>query len=370
MKSVNINLLIEKKAFLRKHLNSTTETIRDALRKRFFLFEETFCKEKGISSFQDPTQPTKELVFVSGFVSFNKNGDLEEKIFLECPNKTSDGETVQLDLSLIDSYQFFPGQIIAVYGESVSESVFRVHSIYKRKESEKRRFFSSFQVSIFSFPKEKNVFAFLEKIFDFLTSKKPEVVILIGPFFSQIDNTVVDFKFNEFIDKINWFTTKEKKLQFILIPSLEDKNTSFVYPQPPFKEEEKNILFYPNPSVFKINDVVFGISNKEILETLLSKEFMKGKTEETKRRLFSYLLEQKCFYPLFPPSKDSVVDYSAIELFCWKEELDCLFINSNLNDFEEKIRNTLCLSSRNSEGVFLINVKPDDIFCEFISIKE
>jgi DNA polymerase alpha subunit B len=112
----------------------------------------------------------------------------------------------------------------------------------------------------------------------------------------------------------NVFTTN-KQLHVVLVPSLKDAHHPFVYPQPPFQrkkvlealdlEDKERLHLFSNPCTFSINGILFGISSIDVIMHLSSNEVYRQQKKDPNvhrlLRLSEQLIDQKSFYPIFPP---------------------------------------------------------------------
>lgn len=165
------------------------------------------------------------------------------------------------------------------------------------------------------------------------------------------------------------FLASRPGMKVILIPSTRDMITDFtVFPQPPLgsgltaqqtrarkralglnqqgDQTDGNILTFPNPVFFAMNEIVIGVSTQDILLHLGGKEVSKNlgggslsqasssqpsssQPTPTKPsssttttapvpenrivRLFRHLVEQRSFYPMHPPGlSDTHIEYAQL----------------------------------------------------------
>jgi DNA polymerase alpha subunit B len=198
----------------------------------------------------------------------------------------------------------------------------------------------------------------ISKLLDELCSKaaakKPDAVILTGPFIDSEHPLVQIGDFDlEGVDGKNKGTIEDlfrerispkihriKDSMVIIIPSLRDavsKHLSFPQeslkrkpldlplviattspsfsPPPPSKKKgtitdnlsnkkiERKVS--PNPSMLSFNEIVISITTNDILFHLSKEEVVRSPTlRNPSARFASHLLTQRSFYPLFPPQKD------------------------------------------------------------------
>eukprot|EP01035_Chromulina_nebulosa_P023539 gene23539-30520_t len=160
--------------------------------------------------------------------------------------------------------------------------------------------------------------------------------------------------------------------QFILIPSLLDAHHDYVYPQPPFcdrdhiksthfKEEigelnipyssDKNkdlkrIHLLSNPCMFRINEVLFGITSQDVLFSLSSDETSINIGTNRLSRLAGHILQQQSFCPQFPMPSGSIsqVDLRQSSHFQMSQSPDVLILPSKLTQMAKEVTGTLVIN--------------------------
>ncbi len=97
-------------------------------------------------------------------------------------------------------------------------------------------------------------------------------------------------------------------ITILLIPSVKDAISKHVsWPQEPFPRKElglpKAVKIVGNPMTLSLNEIAVGISSQDILTELRMAEVTGGKHKDSSllARLPKYIIEQRSFFPLFPP---------------------------------------------------------------------
>lgn len=299
-------------------------------------------------SFGDPSiaSPT-EIVAVGRIVSDSLQGRLNpSSILLESSRMTGAGARTPLKVDKISSFAFFPGQIVAVKGVNSSGSYFQVHQVMEPpklppactpvnvlRETAER--LSAGPVTIFvaagPYTTDDNLnFEALDELCSKAAAKKPDAVILTGPFIDSEHPLVQIGDFDlEGVDGKNKGTIEDlfrerispkihriKDSMVIIIPSLRDavsKHLSF--PQESLKRKPLdlplNVRCLPNPSMLSFNEIVISITTNDILFHLSKEEVVRSPTlRNPSARFASHLLTQRSFYPLFPPPERSTLPQS------------------------------------------------------------
>lgn len=240
-----------------------------------------------------------------------------------------------------------------------------------------------------------------QPLLDFLSqvvSLKPDVVILTGPFvdvsqplLASGDVTLEDEENGisphnasfemVFIEKVirdgfmSLFNNEEDgeiiPTNFILIPSLLDGHHEMVFPQPPFgdrdrvvteyfeeplgilnipfskdKDIRKRVHLMPNPSMFRVNEVLFGVCSNDLLFSMSSDEISQGIEGNRLLRLSSHILQQQSFNPQFPVPSNLLSQVDFRQQKHWKLKLnpDILILPSKLSVLAKDIQNTLVVN--------------------------
>ncbi|POY74018.1 hypothetical protein BMF94_2829 [Rhodotorula taiwanensis] len=188
----------------------------------------------------------------------------------------------------------------------------------------------------------------LEALIGLAKQEKPDVLILTGPFVDSAHPLIVRGEVDELpaamfrrhiSARLASLIQASPRTAVLLIPNGRDLvNPHVAYPQAPFnKEPELNIpkparsLTYrrahlqgvrllPNPTMFSINEVVFGVTSVDVLWSVKSQEYFRKAPDveppepgtedplakDVMARTCRQLLRHRSFYPVFPsppPSK-------------------------------------------------------------------
>jgi DNA polymerase alpha subunit B len=110
------------------------------------------------------------------------------------------------------------------------------------------------------------------------------------------------------------------RLEVVLMPSAQDVNAAAAFPQWPMQREDfatalesgalpeevlRRITVLPNPATFVVGDLVFGASSVDTVfhlaaEDATSRTAAGGVAVDRFSQLARYMLEQRCYYPLYP----------------------------------------------------------------------
>ncbi|CCX16686.1 DNA polymerase alpha subunit B N-terminal-domain-containing protein [Pyronema domesticum] len=288
------------------------------------------------SAFGDPTiASADEVVAVGRIVSDSLAGKFNpQSILLESSRMTGAGSRIPLKLDSIRSFAFFPGQIIAVKGVNSGAGFFSVSEVLEPPKlppassstedlalhNEK---LADGPLSIWlasgPFTTHDNLdFSALTDLTTSAAEKKPDVVILCGPFIDSThplissgdfdtpnpDGTLDDLFRHEISRRLAQIPSTTTVL---LLPSLRDACSRHLsFPQAPLPKKPlelpQHVKCLPNPSMFSLNELSFAISTNDILFHLAREEISRNPTvPNPQARLAGHILNQRSFYPLFPP---------------------------------------------------------------------
>lgn len=221
-----------------------------------------------------------------------------------------------------------------------------------------------------------------------MSAQKPDVLVLTGPFVDMRHKAVAsgrtcltyqaeDGKPEEvlvsydalFLNKVTalleeFFAQEDNKTQVVLVPSLDDATTDWVYPQAPFTDRRplsdttitipgsegidvgtlglgglntrgrRRVHTVSNPCTFKINEVVFGVTATDVLFHMSAEE-TNGNLQPGTRlaRIAQHMLQQRSYYPLFPAPPMANLDLNHADKWEMPCRPDVLIVPSRLAPF-------------------------------------
>ncbi|KAH0547556.1 hypothetical protein FGG08_000281 [Glutinoglossum americanum] len=335
------------------HLSEASEVLDDRIDEFLILCQAYHSLED--TAFGNPaSQSTSEIVAVGRIASDSWEGKLNTaSLVLETSRRMGAGLRVPLRVDSLPSFEFFPGQIVALRGVNASGEYFSVKEILKfpllppaatlpptldlfnkslcggpdaMEEDQPRPL--NILLSAGPYTADDNLsFEPLHAICSQASTTCADVVILIGPFL-DIEHPLVasgDFDLPEetYIDPDTSSLTSVFRaliaaplvslanaipnVHIILIPSVRDaisKHVSFPQERTPRKDLglPKGANFLSNPVTISLNEIVIGISAQDILYELRREEVTRDPKETNPlARQPRHLIEQRHFFPLFPP---------------------------------------------------------------------
>ncbi|XP_014219108.1 DNA polymerase alpha subunit B [Copidosoma floridanum] len=309
---------------------------------------------------------------------------------------TKNWPQVELDVSELRECCLFPGQIVAVEGLNLTENLLKVSDMFRGsyvpvaappKLTDKL----NLVVAAGPFTRSNDLnYQPLWELMDCVAEEEPHVLVLIGPFIDynhpDVQNnaftcTYQDF-FNKLILRIKGYL-EGKCTQVVLVASNRDVHHYAVYPTPeyfiPKSVQSPEVHVLPDPCTLDIDGLRLGITSTDCLMHLGRQEVtLKSSGMDKLSRLGNHILNQACFYPLYPPAKEVNVDSELWEKYAFlREKPHMLFLPSDMRYFCKAINDSVILNpERLSKRTFAkVNFKPgtdgwtqDNISCEIIKM--
>ena len=299
-------------------------------------------------------QATSEVIAVGRITSESSEGKLNSSsLMLETSRRTGAGLRIPLKVENI-SHEFFPGQIVAVRGINASGLYFSVNEVLETpllppaaslpstleslnerlgiEEESSDSAIHAVNVLVSSGPytaDDNLAFEPLKALCEKAADSYADVLLMVGPILDlehpllssgdfdlpddgsiEPDKATLNDVFRILIGKpLRDLVIQVPNITIILVPSVRDAvNKHVSWPQEPF---DKKVLGLPkqakvvtNPVTISLNEIVVGISAQDVLDDLRREEVKVGRTKENSimSRLPRHLIQQRHFFPLFPPA--------------------------------------------------------------------
>lgn len=309
--------------------------------------------------------PSVETVPVLGRICADHTGRLNAaSIFLEGSQEISSGQNICIDVSRLNEFSFFPGQIIAGLGinttgkKLILEKLYQgIYPPYCQKIPDLPNCIDSLSVVVAAGPFTTSDTLSNEPFQDLMKYVKinnPHVLILLGPFVDmknqKIQNDELTETFDEiFQDLISKVISHIDNLntKVIIVPSTKDAHHFPVYPTPPYKAKHatKRLYFASDPCILNIEGILFGLTSTDILFHLGKEEISYPQLPDRLGRLCRHILLQKNFYPLYPPNEEMNIDYLHFEHSAGIPVMPhILILPSDLRHFIKDIDGCCCIN--------------------------
>ncbi|KJZ75026.1 hypothetical protein HIM_05512 [Hirsutella minnesotensis 3608] len=302
------------------------------------------------------SQGTSQIVAVGRIASDAAEGRLNTaSLVLETSRRTGMGFRVPLRMNAVSGWAVFPGQVVALRGSNAQGTEFVVSEILDTPllpnaassaavlEANIERLRGGPDVMdsdadpaplnmLFAagpYTADDNLdFGPLHALCSQAADTHADALVLAGPFI-DVDHPLIaagDFDLPEdanydpdtstmttvfkylFAPALNRLSASNPHLVIILVPSVRDildKHVSWPQDSIPRKElgVPKAVRIVSNPMTLSMNEMVLGVSSQDILYELRSEELAKGAAPgDLMGRLCRYLVEQRHYFPLFPPT--------------------------------------------------------------------
>lgn len=302
------------------------------------------------------SQSTNDIVAVGRIASDSLEGKPNaSSLVLETSRRMGAGLRIPLKVHTLKGFQFFPGQIVALKGINTSGAEFTVSEVL---EAPLLPSAASAPINLLAhldrlrggpdsmdtdtdplpltiflasgpYTADDNLdFEPLHTLCSQAADAYVDSLILVGPFIdidhpliatgdfdlpeedvAELDTATMTTVFKHYISPaLTQLVSANPHITILLIPSVKDAISKHVsWPQEPFPRKElglpKSVRVIGNPMTLSINEISLGISSQDILTELKFSEVTGGANKDPSilGRLPKYLVEQRNFFPLFPP---------------------------------------------------------------------
>ncbi|KAG9246491.1 DNA polymerase alpha subunit B N-terminal-domain-containing protein [Calycina marina] len=303
------------------------------------------------------SQSINEIVAVGRIASDSLEGKLNaSSLVLETSRRMGGGLRIPLRLQSLPGFQFFPGQVVAMRGINSSGTEFTVSEILEvpllggaasapaNLEAHVQRLKGdpdamedgsdpaplNILLGAGPYSADDNLdFEPLHALCSQAADTYADALMLTGPFIDidhpliasgdfelpqeamiEMDTITMSTVFKYMISPIlNQLVSANPHITIILVPSVKDAISKHVsWPQEPFPRQglglPKAVKIIGNPMVLSLNEISVGISSLDVFTELRHEEVLGGSPKDTSllARLPKYVIEQRNFFPLFPPS--------------------------------------------------------------------
>jgi DNA polymerase alpha subunit B len=292
-------------------------------------------------------QSTGEIVAVGRIASDTPESKLvAASLVLETSRRMGAGRRVPLKLKSDIPFQFFPGQVVALRGQNASGEDFVVSEILAIPflpdprsaptaiEANRERLGDAAEstplnilVAAGPYCADDNLaFEPLNTLCSKAAEDSVDALILCGPFL-DVEHPLIasgDFDLPDIkgldhdammstlfrlliTDPLQRLCSANPNITVVLIPSVRDavsKHVSWPQDRLPAKDLglPKQIKMMTNPCTFWLNEIVVAVSSQDILGELRREEATAGSNQQDLlTRLPRHLIEQRHYFPLFPP---------------------------------------------------------------------
>ncbi|XP_019739863.1 DNA polymerase alpha subunit B [Hippocampus comes] len=349
-----------------KYMFQRLRDIRNVLTEKIEDLGEELRSHFNIEDFSPVSLPAQDRISVLGQVCCDSNGKLNAQSVLLEAGQEQGGQQVRVDLSELQEYSLFPGQVVAMEGMNTTGGKLVVSKLY---EGVPLPFYSSAgkmepaeePVSVLVAcgpytPSDSLNFEPLLDLIHVIGRDRPDICILLGPFVDskheQIEKSQVTEPFEAIFSRcIESIVegTKSVGCRLVFVPSRRDVHHHYIYPQPPFTmpnlSKNPRVTLVPDPCTLLIEGVTFGLTSTDILFHLGAEEISFGAGPDRFSRILKHILTQRSYYPLYPPVEDVNMDYEKFQRFGQMPLTpDVLLIPSELRYFVKDVIGCVCVN--------------------------
>lgn len=341
-------------------LSEASEVLDDRIDEFAAAFQKHYDQE-DIPFGNAANQSTSEIIAVGRLASDSLEGKLNiASLVLETSRRTGAGLRVPLKVDSLPAVHLFPGQIIAVKGINASGQYFSVSeflpppflppassspvtldTINERLGGTDGQHPLNFIIGSGPYTADDNLnFEPLKALCKKAAEEYADTLVLQGPFLDLEHPLVasgdIDLPESKNLDPdtanlstvfrycitapLQRLTAAVPSISIFLIPSVRDAVSKHVsWPQEQLPRRElglpKQVRVVSNPVTLSLNETVIGMCSHDVLYELRREEVLGGKPAEGNllTRLPRYLIEQRHFSPLFPPSARENLPKSGAE---------------------------------------------------------
>ncbi|KAK4998105.1 DNA-directed DNA polymerase alpha subunit pol12 [Elasticomyces elasticus] len=313
------------------------------------------------AAFGNPaSQSTAEIVAVGRIASDSSEGKLNAaSLVLEVSRRTGAGSRIPLRMEEVH-YDFFPGKIVALRGINATGEYFSVseilpvpllnppasmpdeidvHNARLQDPASQHPDTPPLSIMIASGPYTTDAdldFAPLHTLLERAAESTADTLVLNGPFLDIEHPLLASGDFESYLPAdakidpdqatltdvfrilisapLDRLVQQIPGITIILVPSVRDAVIKHVaYPQDRLPRRElalpKQVSVVTNPITLSINEIVVGMSSQDVLYELRQDNVVtgRGRQEDLLARLAGQLIEQRHFFPVYPPLSRSAL---------------------------------------------------------------
>jgi len=333
------------------HLDETICSVGDILTEKFRLEPQDFCLA------------SPQTFDAIGRVCCDSDGRLNAKsIVLQGNQDVVRGRALPLDPSQVSAgYSLFPGQVVGVKATNPTGARLVGTQVFSdaapAPSSNKKRVRTELQIVVASGPyTTSDNFSYepLHDLLAYVSKNNPHVLVLCGPFVDskhpKLETCEATFEslFANCMKSVAEAVADTETTVLVLPSAGRDVHHSFIYPAPPFEESKttNKIRMVSDPCVVDVEGLTLGITSTDILFHLGKEEIsFPPRSGDRLRRLAGHLLQQRSFYPLYPPNEEVNLDMEQLENIAGIDTRpDIMILPSDLLHFFKDIEGTLAMN--------------------------
>ncbi|RVE55324.1 hypothetical protein evm_000222 [Chilo suppressalis] len=277
-------------------------------------------KKAGIQEVSSVKHKTQTEVAVAGRIECDADARLNPKcVMLQGTWDESLSQAVSVDLDNLKHYSLFPGQVVVMKGinprgdKFITQEVFcdAALSIPDHRVDMMNCLEGTLSMLIVAGPyttSDNLNYEPMKDLVTHITTHKPHVVIMTGPFMDCEHSKVKDFTmaetfksfFDKLVDSLGELNNSCPFTKIYIVSSLKDAFHVNIYPTPAYSSRRKhaNVSFLPDPCTLNVSGIVVGVTSTDVLMHISQEEISLGMGGDRMSRVASHLLQQQSYYPL------------------------------------------------------------------------
>lgn len=316
--------------------------------------------EEKVLVLQDLRETSTEGSWYLGRIRSEDGRLAQGHCYLEGDLDISGGHIIPLDISNVEEYRLFPGQIVLIKGTNEVGRCLRVIDIFVPPSRPSPQILpkTTRPINVIAAcgpytPSDSLQCEPLKDLLEVIKRDKPDLCLLMGPFIDpahpMIANGEVadtfDDMFENIVKKIT-HSLEDVQTHIIFIPSYKDAHHHNVYPTLPYTMDSNiKTEFFPDPAIFEVAGITFGVTCTDILKHLANSEIAKSTIADRMGGLSKLILSQGNMYPLQPPDESVPLDIELWKQYCrFTETPHILIMPSDLRYFIKDVDNTIVVN--------------------------
>ncbi|CAG9789223.1 unnamed protein product [Diatraea saccharalis] len=290
-------------------------------------------KKAGIAESTSVRHKTQTEVTVAGRIECDADARLNPKcVMLQGTWEESLSQIVSIDMDNLQQYSLFPGQVVVMKGINPRGDKFIAHEVFcdsslpipdcRADMMNCLEGTLSILVAAGPYTTSDNLnYEPLKDLVTHITTHKPHVVIMTGPFMDSEHSMVKElsmaetFKsfFEKLVDSLGELNNSCPFTKIYIVSSLKDAFHVNIYPTPAYSSRRKhmNINFLPDPCTLNINGIIVGVTSTDVLMHISQEEISLGMGGDRLSRLAAHIMQQQTYYPLWGAGAGSSLPVDA-----------------------------------------------------------
>ncbi|KAL7646319.1 UNVERIFIED_CONTAM: hypothetical protein RMT77_003228 [Armadillidium vulgare] len=253
-------------------------------------------------------------------------------VLLEGDRELCSGSTVKVDLSRLQKYSLFPGQIVGIKGINpsgnclIAEEV-NIGKVLPLPNTTFKLGSDSLQIRVACGPfttVENLHFKPLKEYLRDVISNPPHILLLMGPIVDSSHPLLEGLQdsYDSILERclgIIEAAIKNTQIKVYIQISQKDVCALPIYPTPPVflsnPSLSSNVCLLPDPCLLDVDGITFGLTTFDLPMQISREEINFGYGSDRLGRFSKHLLLQQSFYPIYPPPENVFINLEQADLY-------------------------------------------------------